>query len=342
MNSQCTSNKKFKYNFLRKININNPKIVDATKIINLIKEEYGDNYPEPQYYNKDKIKKIICRASKEKNIIWKCAFFNGELIGQALLQIIHNIGYIKFTIIKEKYRGQGILTLLGYHLANEIKKFSASQLLYIYAIVDNNNVYVRNFIEKYGFKKIGTTPYWDENKFYIIYGRNSFNNYEIWKIIKIHKDLFEKVYQFLINSRTKRYIQVYSPPKISHDSDRKLKINFSKCYTNSIPSIVLSLDSSYRKKGIAVLKENLLQKSWYNFQFLKDVSLDLKSQSVSKLRKKFYRNNKINSLSILVNINDIILQEILLTSGFRYYGYMPYFFMGIDYILMGMSKIVGL
>ncbi|MFW9972781.1 MAG: hypothetical protein ACFFDF_21525, partial [Candidatus Odinarchaeota archaeon] len=95
MSSLNFSNKKLKYNVLKTIKVKNPTIKDATKIITLIKDEYGEDYPEQQYYNVDFIKNLIYDSVKEKDIIWKCAFLNDKLIGQVIFEINDSIGFVK-------------------------------------------------------------------------------------------------------------------------------------------------------------------------------------------------------------------------------------------------------
>ncbi len=325
--------KRREINFMRQVRILNPTKDNIDQIIKLFESEFGHQYLEQEFNNYKGINNLL----KSENVIWKCVFIENELIGQSLLEIRHNVGYIKYTIIKRHYRNQGILTLLGYYIANEIQKFSASRLLYIYAVIDNDNDYVKKFIEKYGFKKLGITPHWKTNKLYIIYGRNSFKNKEIWRFIKIHKDLYKYIFPLIQKIHLKRYVQTNFALYINYISKKDFNISIDNI--NSEKQKIISIDRENKKESIGFSYVNSYQKSWYDFRFIKKISNEVKFHVIKKLLTHFKENKKLNSFSILVNINDIGLQEILIHLGFLFYAYLPYFLMGIDYISMGISKI---
>ena len=253
-----------------------------------------------------------------------------------MLEISHGVGFIKLTMISDKYKHSGILTLISYHLMNEITQLSSENLRYIYAFVASNNYQVLKFIEKYGFRKFGTVPSWDRDESFVIYGRIARNMKDQWKLIEICMDLYAPIIYTMRQTKLKRYIQISSKSYYDFKENIDYKIDFLLNSDVFPHEIIITVDND--QKPIAIVYENKFQKSWFDFHFKKEISYDLKFYVVKELLKKFHKADDINSLSLSVNVNDHVLHKFLLDVGLKYYAYLPFFFIE-DKILMGVSKI---
>ncbi|MFW9828246.1 MAG: hypothetical protein ACFFEY_11665 [Candidatus Thorarchaeota archaeon] len=340
MNSAKKLDKKFKYRLLKNITIRTPLIEDADKIINLIKKEYGKDYPERHYYHNATIEKIINNANKGKKTIWKCAFLKNNLIGQTLFEIINEVGFIKLTIVREEFRHIKILSLLGFYLAEEIKKFNETYLKYIYAIVDKNNIHVINLISKYKFIKLATTPMWEKNRKFIIFGRKSFNFKDQWRQIDLDFNLFKDVFYLIKKLNLKVHIQAHSPvyQEIENKKTISLKLNKIKNRFYTKYSIIL-LKNNNREEICAEFTENTFLKSWYDFRFMNDYPYIIKVHILSFIIESFNNSRDINSISLIIDTKDYKIQNFLLNININYFGFLPYYLGGNDAILMGKSKI---
>jgi len=341
MNSLKISNKKFKYNFIKKIKVKNPTVKDAAKIISLIKEEYGEDYPEQQYYNIENIKNIIYDAIKEKSIIWKCAFLNDNLIGQVMFEITDSIGFVELTIIHKNFRHSKLLSLLGFHLVKEIKKITGNDLKYIYAIIDKDNSYIINFISKYKFIKLATTPMWEVNRHFIIFGRKSFNLKDNWRQIDLDFDLFKEVYY--LNKKLNLKIQIQAHSLLNHTIEKKKSISLRIKKNRDIfpKKISIFLSKNDKREVIcAEITENKFFKSWYDFRFMNNFTYYIKIQIINFILELFENSRIINSFSLIINAKDYNIQNYLIKSGLKYFGFLPYYLEGKDAILMGISKII--
>ena len=328
--------KNYKRKFLRELTIANLSSENIEDVILLIKEEYGNNYYNPIFYNKEVIKYYVKKIENREKIYWKCAFHQGTLIGQTFLEILHGIGYLKLTIISKLYRHQGILTKLYLDVIKNIKHIKSDDFRYVYTFVSNENTHLLNFIHKYGFKKLGETPFWSLEKNFIILGRSSVIKKDQWKMISIHMDLFKDIFKVIKNIKLKRYIQAHSKvPKFNLNRKKRYEIKLTK-----IEDIINNkiLFRGHKDHIIAELYENVINKSWFDFQFKINIDNILKIKIIEFLLEEFKKAKDINSLSLSIDVNDYILQKYLLDVGLKCYAYFP-FYSETDKILMGVSKI---
>lgn len=340
MNSSKAIDKKFKYNVIKKVIIKKPSIIDRDKIISLIENEYGNDYPEHQFYNKNSIEKIINKAIKDENIIWRCAFLKKNLIGQTIFEVFNGIGLIKSTIIRRDFRHSKVLSLLGFHLAEEIKKFDEADLKYIYAIVDKDNNHVINFISKYNFLKLATTPMWEKDRYFVIFGRKSFNLKERWRQIDLDFNLFKDVFPLIEKTNIKVHIQAHSPVYQGIEAKTQCPLKLSRVKNRFYTKFsIYLLKNNSREEICAEFSENRYLKSWYDFRILNDYQYVIKVQILNFVIDLFNNSREVNSISLIVDAKDYKIQNFLLERKIGYFGFLPYYLGGKDAILMGKSKI---
>lgn len=340
MNPLIGYEKRFKYNFLKKIIIKSPTIEDIDRIVNLIKEEYGEDYLERHCYNRSIIKKLIYKTNKGKNIIWKCAFHNDNLIGQVVFEITNSIGFIKLTIINKNFRHLKILSLLGINLAKEIKKFPGTEIKYIYAVVDKDNTHVINLISKYKFFKLANTPMWDKNRNFIIFGRKSFNLKEEWRQINVDFDLFKNIFNLKQRLNLKIHLQAHSLSNQIIEKYQPISLKIRKNKGTHCTKIFIIFSKNEKNEELcAEITENTFLKSWYDFRLKNKFSSTIKIQVLNFVIELFENSREINSLSLIIDAKDYEIQNFLLKSGIKCFGFLPYYLDGKDAILMGKSKI---
>lgn len=330
------SKAKYKYKFLKSVQIRDITFENSDDILNLIKEKFGDNYHDKKFYDENIIQHYTQKAPLKDNIFWKGAFLQNKLVGQAMLEISHGVGFIKLTMISNDYRHSGILTLLSYHLMSEISRLTSEELRYIYAFVANTNNHVLDFIEKYGFCKLGMVPAWDKNERFIIYGRISRNMKDQWRLVDIYMDLYDPIIKIIKSLNLKRYIQTRSKLYFELNKEASYRIDFFK-NCDLFPFEIQIKEPNFREP-VAFIFENKFQKSWFDFYFNIEIPYELKFNVINEVLNKFNESNYLNSLSLSVDVNDYILQKFLLDLGFKFYAYLPFFFK-VDKILMGKSKI---
>ena len=89
----------------------------------------------------------------------------------------------------------------------------------------------------------------------------------------------------------------------------------------------------------AKITENTFLKSWHDFRFLNNLPYTIKIQILNFIIELFENSREINSLSLIIDAKDYEIQNFLLKSGLKYFGFLPYYLEGKHAILMGKSKI---
>ena len=332
------ANLKFKFQFLKKVKIRDLLMEDADKVLELIKENYGYNYPEQEFYQKDVINSYLKRAINKEGVYWKGAFFEGTLIGQLIGEIKHGISILKLAIVKDQFKRLGVMKLLSYEIERVTTNHSISDFRCVYALISKNNISMQNHIVKYNYVRLGTTPLWDYNEAFVIYGIVVYDYH--WKPVKPQAKLYNQIYQTIKDANLNRFIiiNILPPPEKTLIEVKKLNIQFvEKRYPQKI--LINTLYSNGTREISAEFYENSYQKTWYDLRFSKAISLDLKELIAQKILELFERNKEINSLSFCVDANDSNLQNSLLKLDFNYHAFLPFYLDGVDAILMGKSKL---
>ena len=129
---------------------------DAEAIVNLIREEYGDNYNNPDFYSADK---LIERYNEGKVIFQVAETAEGQIV--ACLNIKRNFP-------REGYRGMGTGIVLKdyrqYHIFEPLIKYVMEQIgkldgvTAIYAVLVMYQSITQKLIDRLGFTVCGVTP----------------------------------------------------------------------------------------------------------------------------------------------------------------------------------------
>ncbi len=328
-----------KLTVLKSIQIKDASYEYIDDIISLIRDIYGDKYPEKEFYDKKVIYDYITESFRRDKICWKCAFLNGEMIGQLLAVIRHNIGYIKLTMVKKEYRKFGILTLITFYMLQLLKDLNDNDLKYIYAFISNKNTSAIRFIPHYEFSRLGAVPAWECDNYYIPFGRMVYD--KKWKLISPHIKLCPEIFQTLKNAGLKRYISIQLDTSFSFNKSNNTNIEYKeKAGKNPHKISVIDMSNGNAEGEIyAQFYENKYQKSWYDVHFINDCSFAIKTEIIRDILKKFEEKKDINSLSFSISINDRAAQKFLLDLGLIYYAYLPFYRNDTDMLLMGKSKI---
>lgn len=328
-----------KYKILREVEVRDIIYEDIDEIINLIKEIYENEYPGKEFYERAIISSYIKDNIDNNNVFWKGGFYKGKLIAQMLSVIKHGVAFLKLTMVNQKYKGIGVMTLISFHMEQVLNNLNESDLKCIYAFVSSKNTPILKILINHNFVKLGTTPMHDKNKSFIIFGRVSYDFK--WKLITPYIAFCKYLYKTIKENGLKRLI-VAQPIFLPMTPTQKMyKIKIEKIEDRFPYEILIRTENFVMNKGgiCAQLYENEYHKSWYDFRFINDIPLDLKYQIIKKIVNDFYYTDEINSLSFVIDINDRQLQSLLLNLNIRYYGFLPFYLNGKDAILMGITKI---
>ncbi|MBD3196971.1 MAG: GNAT family N-acetyltransferase [Candidatus Lokiarchaeota archaeon] len=312
---------------------------DNYKIISLIKSIHGFKYPEIKFYDPELITIKINRAIKKSSSAWKIATLNNKIVGQMLLETNKSIGTVKLAMVDKKYHNVGIGLLLAQAIDNEIKTTMKNCFNFLYAIVQTHNEAIIAIIKKFGFKKLGNVPRISSDVSYSIYGRVEKDS--LWKLISPIPDLSKIIFSKVILFKLRRLLSVCNSNFKNHNRVKiKGDYHIEKVSMNhEVYLYFYEYYPSINKSLLAKLTWDKLQKSWYDFQFVKKISHLKKCDLLLFLNQEFSKDNEINSLSTIIDIDDNNVQKFILDIGFQYYGFLP-FYLGIkDAILFGKSKI---
>ena len=325
--------KSFSDNILQDIYIRDLKINDAVLIIDLIISEYGENYCDKEFYDINVLKYYLLKISEKKEGIWKGAFFKNQLIGQMFVIIRHNTFFVKLTILKNEFRNRGIINRLGNEMVRSHYDFKNSKIRCCYAFVDRNNQSILYILKKFRFYSVGSTPYHESDKNYIIFARILFDFKQ--KLISPYSKLIGKIKKTICETNILRSFKIEKSQDM-HVLNRnnndikiiKLKQNFPFKYQILI-----------NNKLCAEFIENEYNKSWYDFQFFYNLTLKSKYSILTTIVDLFKNTKGINALSIPTHVNDNTLQKYLIKENLNYYAFLPFYYGQEDAILLGLSKI---
>ncbi len=133
-----------------------PKDLDEIIELNLATKELQTEKGKAIFYSKKELLKLI----KSVDEICLAARVDKELAGYRLATFhpILKEAYLYNVVIKEKFRHQGIGRLLYLKTFEELARKGC---VYSWALVHEDNLYMRKFIEKQGFKKGRKFFYYD-------------------------------------------------------------------------------------------------------------------------------------------------------------------------------------
>ncbi|MFW9989815.1 MAG: hypothetical protein ACFFC3_14275 [Candidatus Odinarchaeota archaeon] len=301
---------------------------DLDQVIQLIKIVYQENY-DKKYYDKSYLEKYI-NNTKKKITFWKGAFFQEKLIAQMFLTIKNGLGKLKFTMVDPEFASKGVLTYLGFKMEKilQLPIVKNSNFHIVYAYVGNKNVPVIKALENFQFKLFGRTPSHNKNTFYKIYGRVI--DLGRWKYITPHFNISRFIQKINIKYKLKRLLSVFVSS--STDSVNKSTTIERK---HTIKNKKKKISFLVEEKEYAIMNEN--DNSWYDFKFINDPSRDIKFSILVDLIRKFKNNQKIFSISMLIDVNDLHIQDFLLKKKYKFFAYLPFYHEN-DIILMGTKK----
>ncbi|MHA1293358.1 MAG: GNAT family N-acetyltransferase [Promethearchaeota archaeon] len=188
------------------IKIRNIEFEDIDQVLKIFKDEYGEDYYDKRFYNKSYLTNFIQRRIQKNDVAWKGVFFDKVLIAQ-MLAIIHKFKVILlFTLTAERYKNTGIMKKLSVAMIEEIKYHNASEFKSIYAFVRNDNLPMVKILNKYGFKKLGKTPYYQKNFCFLIFGAIVYDCK--WKLVSPHFKLSEKIARINFKYKLRRLLCV--------------------------------------------------------------------------------------------------------------------------------------
>ncbi|MBN1801535.1 MAG: hypothetical protein JW891_08520 [Candidatus Lokiarchaeota archaeon] len=299
-------------------------------MIKLIYEIYDLNYFEDQFYD---INVIKCYIKKIRNMggAWKGAFFKGNLIGQMLAVIENQMVILKLTMLKQEFRKFGIMTLLSISMIDEIKNYKDTDFHSIFAFIDSHNSSIIEILRKFKFIEVGTIPFYNNETKILIFSKVVFDN----KLILITPHLFfiDEIKASLEKLGLKRIVirRTFNYPYNSNILVKNIKIEKN---SNKNPTkYFLIVDNIV----VAEFLENKQQNSWYNFNFNGILSYKIKYSILKEILSFFNKSPEVKSISLIVNINDVDLQDLMIRFDIKYLGYLPYYGKN-DGILFGISK----
>ena len=326
-----------KIQFLKRVEIKDISYEDLDQILLLITEEYGNNYQEQEFYHENIIKNYIKKSLNNEGVHWKGAFYEGNLVGQLISEINHGIAYLKLAIVKRQFKRMGVMKLLSYYIERVCHEHTESDFKCVYALISNENIEMQKHIVKYNYVRLGTTPSWELNKFFYIFGIIVYDHR--WKLCVPNPKVYVEIFNTVKNNMLNRFISInpsFSNVKSqTHDYEID-SIRFEQL-SNFFPQKIGILSS--KNEFVAEISENEYQKSWYDLLLTKEFNYRTKELIVKKILDKFEHNENINTLSIPININDQRLQNLLLIYKMKYFAYLPFYLNGLDAILMGKTKI---
>lgn len=327
-----------KYKFLKEVEIRPFSHKDSNDILNLITDEYRLNYPEKEFYEQNVINKYIEASHNTEKVRWKGAFHKGKLIGQMMGITIHGSSFLKLAMVRREYRRMDVMKLLASNMENLINTFNKSEFGCIYAFVEKNSMSMQNFISNFQFIKLGTTPTWKIDNYFFIFGRIAFDFK--WKLIRPNLRLSVPIYKNIVSSGLKRIISTgVSIP--SKSLEKELDEIYLIRKEDGIPTkiIISSKKKAIQAEIYAEMYENIYQKSWYDFRFVKNISMRMKEKIINRILKEFQGTDHINSLSIAIDANDMWGQDLMLKYKMEYFAFLPSYLEGKDALLLGKSKI---
>ncbi|MFX1366874.1 MAG: hypothetical protein ACFFCE_15655 [Promethearchaeota archaeon] len=314
-----------KYNLLNELDIREIEKKDLDQVIQLIKKVYQSNY-DKKYYDKRYLEKYISTVKKKAITFWKGAFFQERLIAQMVFIIKNGVGKLKFTMVDPEFKSKGVISYLGFNMNKvlQLPFVKRSNLHMIYAYVENDNIPMIKVLEEYDFKLFGRTPNYNKKSFYKIYGRVI--NIKRWKYITPYFSVSRFIQNINIKYNLQRLLCVFIP-------------SFSTPFTK----LDLDIEIVDQKKilflveGIKYGKIYQDNHSWHDFKFINNPSRDIKFSILVKLIEEFKKNEKIYSISLFIDVNDLNSQEYLLKKGCKFFAYLPYYHED-DIILIGKTK----
>ena len=336
MNSQIKTKIKRDLGFLKKVEIKDIRHEHIDEILSLIRNNYGNEYPDAEFYNQISLKKYITHSINRTThkIYWRGAFFQNKLIAQILFIPKHGTGFLNLTMVHNDYQDMGVLSLLGSKMMKVQYDLKISDMRCTYAIVNNTNIPMIQILKKFKFVRLGTLPAYNHNKFLLIYGRvfKDFN----WKMIKPYLYLSPEIYKKIKKAKLKRIISTDSAPILSSKKIEK-NIHIERIKRLSNNKILFYF---YPGDKCAELIENCNQKSWYDVRLITEkLNFNEKKQIFEKIIDEFNTSVNVNSISFTIDINDRESQRILLSNKMRLYAYLPYYYYEKDMLLIGYSKI---
>lgn len=263
---------------------------------------------------------------------WKGVFYKDKLIGQMLAIIENEKVILKLTMLKQEYRNFGIMKLLSISMIDEIKNYREKDFRSIFAFIDSNNYSIIGILNTFRFKEVGSIPIYGKKKQILIFCKVIFDN-EI-TVISPHSCLAEKIKKSVEKLALKRVVIPRTLESVIDFNASNINITIKRNNKKNPTKIRLIYD----KIAFAEFLENKQQNSWYEFNFIGYVSEKIKYFIVKKIISLFNINTKIQSFTLITDINDVYLQELILELGFDFLGYMPFYGKN-DGILFGISKI---
>lgn len=324
-----------KIKFLKEIEIRDICFDNLNDVTSLITEEYGDKYPEQEFYQRDVIKTFIKRSLNKEGVYWKCAFYQGRLIGQIICEIKHNTAFLRLATVCQKYRRMGVMKLLSYYIERVAHLHNESDFKCVYAFISNENYQMQKHIVRYNYVRLGITPPWNSCNYFHIFGIIVYD-YK-WRLCTPHPKLYMDIFNTVKSGNINRFISI-NPSSMNDPPLKQVELNEVelKRLKSEFPQKIGVFSTNHEL--LAELSENKFQKSWYDLFYKKDLSIQIKERIVKKILREFNSNENVYSLSLVVDINDQKQQAMLLNSKLSYMAYLPFYLNGKDVILMGKSK----
>jgi len=269
---------------VRKLNLD-----DTSAILNLIKSVFSNDYVDKEFYNIKIIEQYLKKINEKGEGVWKGVFLDDNLIGMMLAILEGSSLFLKMTMVDNKYANKGIITKLGPYMLKEIPKFRKFNVKSIYAFVNNNDLPILKTLLKFSCINFGRTPYYEENKCYLIYGLIVFDRHK--HLISPHYKLHKNIEKLIKETKIRREI-------INDRSSNSIAINNAK-YDLKIKKIKNLFPTNYQifdcNNLCASFSENKFNNTWYNFRFLNKTSLKLQVLILKKIVELFYEIKKIKS-----------------------------------------------
>ena len=311
------------------------------QILVLLKNVYGENYPELEFYNPKFLKKFIVQSIDKNNykIHWKGAFYQDKLIGQMIYVTKHGTTFLISTMVHKDYHNSGVITLIGNEMVKIPDTVDISNMRTTYAIVNKRNLKMIQVLKNFKFTEFGTIPKHDSKESLILFGR-IFKDFH-WKIIKPHINLSPEIYRKIKKATIKRLISSQPPSIISlkenNNNNNNIEFIKNKDKRFSKNKILVFING---KDKCAEIIEPKDQKSWYDVRFTNNIlDFNERKQIIKKIIEGFIKKEMIKSLSFIIEVNDRDSQEILLRYKAKLYAYLPYYYYEYDMLLLGFSKL---